>query len=67
MSQRIEKCVAKLGEPDIKRGMRVCGEPCEYQSAMGFDGAGNRMFSGWYHVDRSLTADHHAVPESMIR
>jgi hypothetical protein len=55
-----QKCVAKTSP-----GMLYCCEPCEYLTrdqarAEGF------QWSGWYHVDRSLTADHHAIPESMI-
>jgi hypothetical protein len=55
-----QKCVAKiLVEPSY---VYECGEPCEYVTHT----SRGLVHSGWYHVDRSLTADHHAVPESMI-
>lgn len=53
-------CVAKLGEP---YKMYECGSPCEYLSA----GQYGPTCSGWYHLDRELTIDHHAVPSRMIR
>jgi hypothetical protein len=63
---KTEKCVAKLGVPDISRGMVECGEPCEYLTAEQAQAEGYH-YSGWRHVDRSLAVDHHAVPKSMIR
>jgi hypothetical protein len=63
-----QKCVAKIPVTlNASAALRECGEPCEYLTAemCNADGWGFQ-WSGWYHVDRSLTADHHAVPESMI-
>jgi hypothetical protein len=62
-----ERCVAKVPVTlNASAALRECGEPCEYLTQ---DQAHAEMhfWSGWYHVDRSLTLDHHAVPESMIR
>jgi len=56
------KCVAKIGAP---YHMYECGEPCEYLTRESARPEGV-ILGGWYHVDRSLTVDHHAVPESMI-
>jgi hypothetical protein len=59
-----QKCVAKVPYVGVD-SLHECGEPCEYLTR---DQARAEMhfWSGWYHIDRSLTVDHHAVPESMI-
>jgi hypothetical protein len=57
-----QRCVAKLGEP---YRMTECGAPCEFLTA-GQARAEGRGYSGWYHVDRTLTAGHHAVPASLL-
>lgn len=55
-------CVAKLGGP---YQMHECGKPCEYLTEAQAKAEG-LPFSGWYHLNRTATADHHAVPRSWV-
>lgn len=50
-------CIAKIGEPNEREGMKTCGVPVEYRAASDIVN-----YSGWYHVGPS-TYDHHAVPK----
>lgn len=56
-----DTCCAKLGKPDERNGMRVCGKPVEY---LVDDRTGGQL-SGWYHHERGQ--DHPAVPASYAR
>ena len=58
-------CVAKVGTPDVARGMETCGQECEYLTTEQAQALGGPRYSGWYHTDRNIT-DHHAVPKRMI-
>ena len=58
-------CVAKIGTPDVARGMKTCGLECEYLTAEQTERRGWGRFSGWYHSER-VNTDHHAVPKRMI-
>ncbi len=58
---KTQKCIAKVGEPDERKGMRVCGADVHWKNA-GEDGA---VYSGWAHVDGSIKG-HGAVPASYI-
>lgn len=55
-------CVAKLGVPDIARGMETCGQECEYRTP---ERDGSR-YTGWYHTNERQFFDHNAVPKRMI-
>jgi hypothetical protein len=51
-------CIAKIGEPDEREGMKVCGVPVEYRAE-----SLTVKHAGWYHVGPSHY-DHRAVPKS---
>ncbi len=59
---KTQKCIAKIGQPDVRNGMDVCGAETHWKNA-GEDGA---RYTGWYHVDDNINRDHGAVPASMI-
>lgn len=56
--EKPQTCHAKIGEPDR---MTECGMPIEYVTRTFITPNGGDV-SGWKHVDRSITASHHAVP-----
>ncbi len=58
-------CAAKIGEPNLTQGMRLCGQECEYVSAEQVHRHDGSTYSGWYHTDESIT-DHHAVPKRWV-
>lgn len=60
---KIERCIAKIGEPFH---MRECGEPCEYLTADRAVDEGLSGYAGWRHIDRTLAEHHGAVPRSWL-
>jgi hypothetical protein len=56
--EKPQTCHAKIGEP---YRMTECGMPIEYVTRT-FLTPNEGQASGWKHVDRSITASHHAVP-----
>lgn len=60
-TSKTEPCIAKVGEPFH---MSECNKPCEHLTAEQAEAEGLR-YSGWRHVDRSLTG-HGAVPRSFL-
>lgn len=62
----ISTCVTKLGEPDLARGMDVCGQPCTYLTATQAQEAGRGQYSGWYHSDAEHDATHWPFPRKEL-
>lgn len=62
----VETCIAKIGRPDLRNGMRVCGKPTFYAAAGDIVDGRRVPYTGWTHVYPEHDADHGAVPESTI-
>lgn len=65
MAESIQTCVAKVGEPDIERGMRTCGRPVFYAVTGQIVDGEPAAYSGWRHVYAD-DYDHGAVNAGWI-
>lgn len=65
MAASVQRCIAKIGEPDIINGMRTCGKPCTYVVAGQIVNGEPAVTTGWRHVYDD-DYDHGAVNESWI-
>lgn len=66
MGSRVETCIVKIGQPDVRNGMLTCGRPAFYAEAGQIVDGESVPYTGWTHVYPEHNADHGAVPASLI-
>lgn len=63
--EKVNLCIAKIGQPDLENGMRTCRAPVVWANAGDLVRGEPVTYTGWRHAEAG-PFDHGGVPESWL-